>query len=67
MMGAPVAESPGLDRQGYGKGPTAEVEGRGRAACQAGTGPALTFFIRKDSSSSLSTAKMFSMGMLQRG
>jgi hypothetical protein len=27
----------------------------------------LTFFILKDSSSSRSTARMFSMGMLQRG
>lgn len=30
-------------------------------------GAALTFFILKDSSSSLSTARMFSMGMLHRG
>lgn len=28
---------------------------------------ALTFFILKDSSSNLSTARMFSMGMLHRG
>lgn len=52
----------------WGTLPTAEVdkEEEGQPV-GVGTGLSLTFFIRKDSSSSLSTAKMFSMGMLQRG
>lgn len=54
--------------------PQWEAGGQGaggvREGCRRGAGhgdTTLTFFILKDSSSSLSTARMFSMGMLHRG
>lgn len=69
-MSGKVSESPGLDMQGERRRAHCQQERwtwRRRDHLLGWKGPSLTFFIRKDSSSSLSTAKMFSMGMLQSG